>query len=417
MKKIIAIVLSFLMALSMAACGRGEVPEEEAPQHQKTDVFQALPMDEPAEEEMAEPTEEELDALRQYSLVMEELQEYVDSGESDVNYEKFGKEGDVDYAMGQKGLDLLYNKLTELEAVDKWVGTQWTQEDINWDRQAVLDSFVVIEDVALRETKTYVDFIGNETEDVWKNEWDYDTNGRVSGSTDYGAYMDRDDFWFYDTFAQQPFSGVVNPWFARHYTYDANGMLEKVTYGSSVEDAQAAKTFTYEGGKIVGEHLVYAEGDKINADYRYDDQGRLAEAEYIEGDSELDMQKWVYRYEYDNRGLLYRKTLEKYRWDYNVQDDFVLDITIVTTYTYDDAGALAGAVSKHMKAWSFGKPSEMPTEFTYTCDEQGRPVAVAVSCGDRILSETGEVVWEAKYPACQVQIEYGNYYIYTPAMQ
>ena len=417
MKKIIAIVLSFLMALSMAACGRGEAPVEEASQHQKTDVFQASPMEEPAEEEMAEPTEEELDALRQYSLVMEELQEYVDSGESDVNYEKFGKEGDVDYAMGQKGLDLLYNKLTELEAVDKWVGTQWTQEDINWDRQAVLDSFVVIEDVTLRETKTYVDFIGNETEDVWKNEWDYDTNGAVSGSTDYGAYMDRDDFWFYDTFAQQPFSGVVNPWFARHYTYDANGMLEKVTYGSSVEDAQAAKTFTYEGGKIVGEHLVYAEGDKINADYRYDDQGRLAEVEYIEGDSELDMQKWVYRYEYDNRGLLSQKTLEKYRWDYNVQDDFVLDITVVTTYTYDDAGALAGAVSKHMKAWSFGKPSEMPTEFTYTCDEQGRPVAVAVSCGDRILSETGEVVWEAEYPACQVQIEYGNYYIYTPAMQ
>ena len=161
---------------------------------------------------------------------------------------------------------------------------------------------------------------------------------------------------------------------------------------------------------------LHAEGDKINADYRYDDQGRLTEVEYIEGDSELDMQKWIYRYAYDNRGLLSQKTLEKYRWDYNFQDDFVLDITTVTTYTYDDAGVLTGGASKHMKQWKTN-PSEMPSEFTYTCDEQGRPIAVAVSCGDRILSETGEVVWEAEYPACQVQIEYGNYYIYTPAMK
>lgn len=412
MKKIIAIVLSFLMALSMAACGRDEAPVEAFPISQET---QGAPMGAPAKEEMEEPTEEELEALRQYSLVMEELQDYVDSGDSDVKYEKFGMEGDVAYAMGQKGLDLLYNKLTELEAVDKWVGTQWTQEDINWDRQAVLDSFVVIEDVTLRETKTYVDFIGNETDDIWKIEWNYDTNGAVSGSDDYGAYMDRDDFWYYDTFAEQPFSGVVNLWYARHYTYDANGVLEKVAYGSSVEDAQAVKTFTYEDGKVVGEHLVHAEGDKINADYRYDDQGRLAEVEYIEGDSEINKLKWVYRNAYDNRGLLSQKTLEKYCWDHN-QDAFVLDITIVTTYAYDDAGVLTGGVSKHMKAWNTN-PSEMPSEFTYTCDEQGRPVAVSVSCGDRILSETGEVVWEAEYPTCQVQIEYGNYYIYTPAMK
>ena len=416
MKKIIAIVLSFVMTLSMAACGRDAAPVEEIPNAMEADVFQALPMEKPAEEVLEasqEPTEEELEALRQYSLVMGELQDYVDGGDCDVSYEKFGMEGDTDYAMGQKGLDLLYNKLTELEAVDKWVGTQWTQEDINWDRQAVLDSFVVIEDVTLRETKTYVDFIGNETDDVWKNEWDYDTNGAVSGSTDYGAYMDRDDFWFYDTFAELPFSVVINPWFARHYAYDANGILEKVTYGSSVENAQAVKTFTYEGGKIVGEHYVHAEGDKINADYRYDDQGRLTEVEYIEGDSELDMQKWIYRYAYDNRGLLSQKTLEKSRWDH-FQDQFEWDITTVTTYTYDDAGVLTGGVSKHMKEWKTN-PSEMPSEFTYTCDEQGRPVAVAVSCGDRILSETGEVVWEAEYPACQVQIEYGDYYIYTPA--
>ena len=267
MKKLIAIVLSFLMALSMAACGRDANPVEEDPKPQEMVVFQEEPKSEPVQEEpiQEEPTEEELDALRQYSLVMEELQEFVDSGEVWVSYEKFGEEGDTDTAIGQKGLDLLYNKLTELEAVDKWVGTQWTQEDINWDRQAVLDSFVVIEDVTLRETKTYVDFIGNETDDVWKNEWDYDTNGAVSGSTDYGAYMDRDDFWFYDTFTQQPFSGVINPWFARHYTYDANGMLEKVAYGSSMEDAQAVKSFTYENGKMMGEYFVTAEGEKILA--------------------------------------------------------------------------------------------------------------------------------------------------------
>ena len=48
MKKIIAIVLSLIMALSMAACGRGEVPVEEAPKHQETDVFQDLSMEEPA---------------------------------------------------------------------------------------------------------------------------------------------------------------------------------------------------------------------------------------------------------------------------------------------------------------------------------------------------------------------------------
>lgn len=417
MKKIIAIVLSLIMALSMAACGRDEAPVEEAPKHQETDFFQGSSMEEPAEEEMAEPTEEEMEALRQYSLVMKELQEFVDSGEVWVSYEKFGEEGNTDTAIGQKGLDLLYNKLTELEAVDKWVGTQWTQEDINWDRQAVLDSFMVIEDVALRENKTYVDFIGNETDDVWEIQWNYDTNGAVSGSSAYGFGMGEDDFWYYDTFTVQPFSGVVNVSGKPHYTYDANGMLEKVEYGYSAEEVDAVKTFTYEGGKIVGEHVMHADGEEINADYRYDGQGRLAEAEYIEGDSELDMQKWVYRYEYDNRGLLSQKTLEKYRWDYNFQDDFVLDITIVTTYTYDDAGVLTSGMSKHMQAWSFGKPSEMPTEFTYTCDEQGRPVAVSVSCGDRILSETGEVVWEAEYPACQVQIEYGDYYIYTPAMQ
>lgn len=413
MKKLIAIVLCLAMALSMAACGRDANPVEEISKPQTMDVFQPESKEEPIQEE---PTEEEWEALRQYSFVMEELQEYVDEGEMFVPYEMFGEEGDADYAMGQEGFALIYKKLTELEAVDKWVGTQWTQEDINWDRQAVLDSFVVIEDVAIEETKTYVDFIGNETDDDWKNEWYYDTNGAVIGSTDYGAYQDRDDFWFYNTFVEQPFSGVINPWYTRHYTYDANGMLEKVVYGSSVEEAQAAKTFTYENGKIVGEHLVYAKGDKINVDYRYDDQGRLAEVEYIEGDSEFDMHKWIYRYAYGSNGKVCQETIEKYRWDYNFVDDFVQDVTIVTTYTYNADGVLTSGTSKHMMAWNTN-PSEMPFEFTYTCDDQGRPVAVSVSCGDRILTETGEVVWNAEYPACQVQITYGDYYIYTPAMK
>ena len=409
MKKLIAIVLCLAMALSMVACGRDVNPAEDSPKVKGNGIFQ--------EAFKGEPTEEELEALRQYHYVMEELEDYADGHDVWFTFEEFGMEADVDHVMGQQALALLYQKLAELETVDKWVGTEWAQGDINWDRQAVLDSFVVVEDVALRETKTYLDYIGNEAEDARELEWDYDMNGRVTNSSAYGFHSEKDDFWYCDAFAEVLFSGVVGSNRMPHYTYDENGVIEKIEYGYSTEDVDAVKTFTYEDEKIVGEHVIYANGDKIDADYRYDSQGRLEEVTYIEGDSEFEMYKWIYRYAYDSDGKVCQETMEKYRWDYNFTEDFVMEVTIVTTYTYNADGVLISGVSKSMQPWSFNEPSEMPTEFTYTCDAQGRPVAVSVSCGDRILSATGEPVWDAEYPACQVEITYGDYYIYTPAMK
>lgn len=401
MKKIIAIILSIVMLLSLAACGGND---SAAPSAEKG-VF--------AENKKApkgEPTEEELEQIRRYCIIMDNLGNLERGGEVLFYYEKFGMDAEVPMEMGQKALSLLYEQLTQLEAVDKWAGTQWADDpSINWDRQAVLDSFTVIEDVLLAETKTNIDFVGNPEDTSLETRWDYDVNGRLCRSGTYGAIEGHNDFWYYDSFTQQLESNPAAVWHAPHYYYDDQGRIEKIEYGSG-EDVEAVMRFTYTGDRVASTQTVHAYGKEGNAVYTYDAQGYLAQIEYTE---EEEKYKRIYHYEYDGRGNVLSEHLETYRWDY-YDDVYVLSDELLTTYTYDDSGVPTDGVCKQIKDWN-GQVSEMASEFVYTCDTQGRPVAVTVTCFDRVIPATGETVWEKEYLSCEVVIEYGDYYIYNPA--
>ena len=343
------------------------------------------------------PTDEEKEALRAYVNLMDYLNTYADR--EDKYYYNYTTQKDY---YGQAALKQMYTELQELTAIDKWVGTEYASEEINWNRQEVLASFVVVPDVAISMDYTTTDNMENVSEHNDVTKWFYDADGVLTR--------------LYGESHTKPFFYRNNSSDA-HYIYDDQGNLTQIKYGSS-NQVYMLVTFTYENGKIAKEHIK-TNNREWDVAYAYDEAGRLAKLEWA--GSSADPQ--CITYTYDDKGNLVCE--EWIDYSYNMEKIWKDDVHRME-YVYDASGKLTTGTytaeiwGMDMVAfeWVACKTYETKDSYTYTCDAKGRVTGYTIISTGRIDTYgagMGQVEDAPDYKNTAYEIHYGDYYIYAPA--
>lgn len=362
MKKLFAILLCIAMVLPMVACGS-----------------------------FAEPSAEELEAIDQFCYIMECLQEY-EAGSTAfwVSYQRAGAaspDGNG-FAQGNAALGVCYVRLKELEAVDKWAGKGYYSDE--YDRKKTLKQFAIVEDVLVSRTKRAFDQDGNQSGYDEIDEWMYYADGTLRRAP-MDDFPSGGEFWNFRSLASQiPAStGLMKFIGDPFYLYGTGGRIRKIEYkGTANGILRAVGRLTYDQDKLVSEKITDKDGCESTVTYTYDSNGRRTESVTVGYGN-----KYICAYVYNDKGQLVQETINP---PYN-------ESTI--TYTYDDNGHLASAVSVFLTETS---------NWTYTCDEAGRPVHIDIHRRNTIIEQTGEEIFTPSEPIIKIDFTYGNYYIYDP---
>ena len=408
MKKLFAILLCIAMMLSVAACG-SEKKTGTAPK--------------------GEPTQEELTAIGYYERAMMRLAEYVERGGLTFSYAEFGIESDLEYVNGQKALAEYYQLLVSLDAVDKWVGTEYTANtEINWDRQAVLNSFRIVEGALVDGTYAEKRYDSEPVVQSLSGMIHYNADGKV---VRFSNAIYHDDIWevTYDPSSYIGLSVTGMDFWA--VEYDETGKITKLVRESTIDASgengmvPEIRTFTYDAsGKRIKENLKNKYWD-IEYTYTYDAADRLAQISWTRtGDAENVL---TIDYVYDDAGRLIQ-TVEK-----NPQRDSDGAITILSEsiceYTYDNAGLLSAKTEREVhlgKGIGSTKDSPYPgweidwertNTYSYSYDAAGQLKTKAVTYGDAYFYAGDRAGDVSPYTIETETYEYvfGNYYIYAPA--
>lgn len=409
MKKLLAILLCIVMMLSMVACGgnqdNNETPNTTQNSNQNNSTGNG-------ETTIVQPTAEEWEAMDKYNAILKALKDYEEYGNISIEYSYFGIESDNESVYGNDALAFCYEQLTKLEAVDKWVGSDYMSAALN--RQDVLDSFVIIENVLLSEEKAYQDILGN-SDSGWTNFWTYNTDGTVFSTAATDCFDPSDAHpWKNRCLLEQVISnpGGLNTGYP-FYVYNANGQIEKIEYAYSAGDTiNAVRKFTYSGDLISSEQIISADGTEQSVSYTYDSNNQVTEITTIWGLARNRL-KYTFTYEYNDQGQIICEKVIVEQEDYYNENTYGFYREAVTNYTYDSNGNLSSGVCACTEKWNNGKATATD-RWTYSCDDQGRIVSVDMTCGD-LITESGEVAWKVDYPTCNFKFAYGNYYIYNPA--
>lgn len=415
MKKLFAIILAIVMALSATACASSDAPapgDDSRPATSKTENTTPQPE--------GEPTEEELAQIQAYARSFRYLNDWVNGKTTNVYY--YDEENDreqsstlgygPDYASSV--LEYHYNVIQNCPAVDKWAGTQWAANtNINWDRQAVLDSFTILENVALYETAVIMDHLDNVKENIVVHRYYYNEPGQLTDVKFIiypNAMETQFPFELIETNPTESFSGnhILS------YEYNENGQMTGMKVSGSGSDNVLNKiTSAYNNdGTLATLTNMSSNGDTATTTYVYDSQQRVAEIQ-VAIDASKDGQR-TYSYEYDAKGNL---VLGKMSCTYDNNGKTEYGDTVTQEYTYTADGKLESCKHTYYNLHSHDGSvyTETQNVYTYEYDDQGRLVKATIIPGDEIEAATGKVAYrgEAEYAKAEHEIVYGNYYIYN----
>lgn len=426
MKKVLAILLCIVMMLSMAACG-GNQGNTENPNNNQGNAGVSN------EQPKGEPTEEEQRAIGNYVAALEALDKFAETGSwANLSFDcqQFGVEyeGDNYIIEGAAAAEKYYELISNLGAMDKWVGTEYAiGETVNWDRQSVLDSFKIYKDVKLTENYTYYDPVGN-TEDG-EIAWHYNTDGKleqVRWDSTIGEKYHLYSFVF-DPIEIDPLHLMMDEYDHRaEPVVGADGKVTEVKIIGGGETMYLANLTYGSNGKASAATVTAADGDKGTLTYSYNDQSQLVEVSfssngltgnvyYAEENGSRCLygsDSFTYTYTYNTDGTVATKTYAGYsQWSTDPVH------SVVTEYSYDTTGNLTGAISKSNYNLQPSSSNDYPFVFTdtytFTCDEQGRPVLVTIISTDIVRSDTYTQPTET--PKIEVECVYGDLYVYSPA--
>lgn len=343
------------------------------------------------EDALPEFTAEEQDMYWEYSGIVWDLS-YYDPAEPD-SFSIWDDTAERNLE-GSEALQFCYEKLLGMEAVDKWLGTEYDYDHLP-PRQQLIDSFATVDNVLLYNHETEVDNMGNERTSSGSS-WYYDESGRV-------VYMYENSWEEYE----QEYG--ISGWFV--YEYDENGIVSRITvYGYSGSDSVSGIiTPVYDENGVHTSDIVKTNEGEIEHLYAYDDAGRLISKRYgVEGSD-----GYAFTYTYDENGLLINELCEE-RNEYGTDDEWTWD-SWETKYIYDENGTLIEMTFTDSHYWTKGKLSWYTTD-TIQCfyDDQGRLVKTVTTPGSTI-DDDGEVMNTPNYASITTEYVYGTYYIYTPA--
>ncbi len=413
LKKLMLLALALVMAISLCACGEkdrdDDDDDDEKVRGEGTSTIPALPWPEeeiPNEEPdpteppaPAEPTEEEWNVLQEYVDVANRLNNYPD----------------------QQALRECYEILNamDLQVIDTWKDSEFCSaeywgNDVNWNYSAILEGFSVVENVMLKQQESYTDFVGNHWEDYYYSAWEYDADGMIrSTHNEMFAFKIVED----------NISGRTGQ---RRYTYDENGRLSQIRFGSGLGEnftTEYLMTLIYdENGNKIQEQVMNTSGNSYEIHYEYDEANRLS---CIRND---DM---TIEYTYDSEGKLISSEQTNYITRYNTA---IPHTKTIMEYTYDENGHLVSGLHKN-EQWTYELETikhgwldyeyiisaeyceyRQENVYTFTLDTLGNISHVEIIPGNTYgVAEhnMGQLKSEAVYASQEIQITWGNYYIYN----
>ena len=406
MKKLFCMILALILTLSLCACGQEATPNTNEttanPGTSTTTPSTTAPTTTAAP---TIPTEEQQAQMAQYVRVVAEL------NDADTFQE-------------------VQQQLTQLAALPNfnvWAETEYAAAAINalrqensslsklfnaeadWDRDAILARYDVVENVYLGHSVVAEDNLGNLSgNDSLYYTRQYSADGllyQISRSLSYGNYLDNnwDNFELDDIYGSyfDPFRVFADE--ANELVYDETGRLSKLIYGrpgsvnalyevSYNEDGTMRKIVKKENTKETEYTFSYSQDGRVVTltsfyiiiVYTYNEDGTLAKEEY----------------KCYNRGL--NDTMEEARLKEDAQ----------MVYHYDANGHLTSADYK-LDVYAGYKLRVESAAYTFTTDDAGRVTQVVAIPGDTIhLNHKGEeTVSAAQYAKVTYQLYYGDYFV------
>lgn len=333
-------------------------------------------------EDNAEPSDEEWNLLNEYCGLVARLNQY---SEDNSNFYYYDDAEGIEY-YGSVALAKTYARLSEMEGVDKWANSQYVQNQYSWyegswDRQEVLNRFTSVQDVSLRQTRTYVDNMGNESTNTQQS-WKYDENGNLTYANPY-VYHDLSHFSTYYRYEDE---------------YDSDGKLTKRSYYSG-DTLERIVTYSYDSnGYITNEHHV-TNSSEVDYVFTCDAQGRV---------KTISWGTIIIGYTYNAAG----NVTEILKTEYSSNGD-VLYIKEMK-YLYNPEGVLKSGTYTSSN-YVFSYHHQRVDTYEYTCDARGRVISEVIHCGDDLYTtgdKAGEICSRADYETVRIDTEYGDYYFY-----
>lgn len=442
MKKIIAIALVLTLALSLCACGEKErypdladmldAGDYEGAVGYIYDMYQneQLGGEEGNEGEGNEggsnnvvtepprPTEDDWTVLNSYNNIVLSLCSYLEDGY--ISY--WDEENETSYS-GSAALACYYKKLEALDktVIDKWVDTEYcgtnyysgyNNEGVNWDYNAILANFSSLQDVLLKEVHTTLDHMENVSTGYSNPTWDYNPDGSVLKTANASYAFELTE------------SNPRNLYGTQDVTYDDAGKPVKIKYmdGDSV---RYIVDITYDANdNKIGEHIKSNDGE-LDITYEYNSNNDLVKIEHPNG---IDSSTTVtYTYTYDDAGNMV-KEVKEYHSYYESYETEVTSQKEIREFAYDANGALVSGSYKS-ENWSCTSEyngskwvlsqyiyAEGLDQYSFTTDDQGRPLTMTITYGDMIYvhgDNAGKVYDDADYVSRTVEFVYGDYWFYT----
>lgn len=361
MKKMICMLLAVMIMLGLCACGEKETSDKREKKENREETLSFFE-ENMAEEEMqnnnGEPTEEQMDLLLEYNMLVYDLHTY-------------------DYS--EEDLAQRYELLLQMDEVDQFLGTEYITEayfsqrgynyyemdEAFWNRQFLLEQFVVLENIKLDVTKSSEDFLGNTSDWGKICRWYYNGDGTIRS-----------------IYGEDQLQRVIAAPFYRNdessYQYNSDGTVKEIVY-SSYNTINQRHTFSYENGMISRREVING-NEFTEVLYRYNEEGKLVWMEWKED-------YWRYSMEFTYQGdQLIRE--EKIRYF----DDQYKDDCWVMEHVYNDSGLLVGSTYREQDWYAIGYNynngvylhKETANTLSYVYDSNGRMTQATEMLGNTV---------------------------------
>lgn len=348
MKKLLAILLCIATLFCFVACSEEDDDDDRKSskrpgiEQEKEDDDIVLPAPKPAE-----PTEEDLENLRQYYYLCYQCQDI-----SNISQEQ--KEN-------------LYRQLVEAASLDYWLSTEYATElfvqefndpDLVTDRQTLLNKFVILDNVLLHYRRaSHTDNLGNvNTNDHGDTFWEYDENGNVCRLQNAKYYLGDFCAYAYDNYFTTEYDTDGKILNQRYYLIDGT-VFVMVIYNYDENDRliseehrqNTTSRFVYysydENGRLA--QISWENLLNYTLDYAYDDQGRLIQetfTEWVRGgflssDERYPSSQNIREYRYDAKGVRCDGSFSEIEY-YNHGESIGTLISGTLSFEYDNEGRL-----------------------------------------------------------------------------
>jgi len=233
--------------------------------------------------------------------------------------------------------------------------------------QEFVDRFTIVPSMLTEVTQYNTDKLNN-VSDSWLSRYGYDENGTMIWARGEDVV---EMYGVYDTYDTQ------------YFTYDEKGNIADVQIKWS-DTIEALGTPIFDTmGKLVGMQ-VQEQSDEYTSVFTFDAEGRVIELYIPEPASSYDI---TFAYTYDDAGKLASK-VKTYGYNGNY--------SVITTYAYN-----GDVLVEKQEQWSeYG--DEWTVTYTFTNDEQGRPLSAAITTTDP----------DVTYKSQEVQYTYEDLYFF-----